>query len=333
MKRRAYESAPLPITLPLDQYLQGTNDQVLVMENENAVNLREFIKLIGVNDDRLKVPLQNGEELNAIPSKMLSLDIDKEKVLRSNIVPDKYKPFILDKLVWNLTNSDYVDKKTLIILDMIATSNWERPIYFSTTISPSEFLNLKEYTQLEGMAYRLLPVKLPGATDGWVDTDIMYNNMMNKFFWRNLNNPKVYYNEWYYSFTSSERLQFDVLAEELIKEEKKDKAKQVLNKALELMPDNAIPYDEAVASYVPLLFKLGEKQKATEIINTMGPRLPKALEYADKINDLRELQSNLIIAQRFSEALREQGNDAEAKKYEELFSKYLEVYKQIRSEY
>jgi len=333
MKRRAYESAPLPITLPLDQYLQGTNDQVLVMENENAVNLREFIKLIGLNDDRLKVPLQNGEELNAIPSKMLSLDIDKEKVLKSNIVPDKYKPFIIDKLVWNLTNADYVDKKTLIILDMIATSNWERPIYFSTTISPSEFLNLKEYTQLEGMAYRLLPVKLPGATDGWVDTDIMYNNMMTKFFWRNLNDPKVYYNEWYYSFTSSERLQFDVLAEELIKEEKKDKAKQVLSKALEIMPDKAIPYDEAVASYVPLLFKLGEKQKATQIINTMGPRLPKALEYADKINDLRELQSNLIIAQRFSEALREQGNDAEAKKYEELFSKYLEVYKKIRSEY
>lgn len=333
MKRRAYESAPLPISMPLDQYLQGTNDRVPVMESDKVLNLKEFIKLVANNDPAVKAETRGGESIVYLPTQNLQLDIDKNKVLSSNIIPDKYKSFVLDKLTWKVTNGEAIDKKSLVILDMIATNNWDRPIYFSTTISPNEFLNLKEYTQLEGMAYRLLPVKVPGSPEGWIDTDIMYNNMMNKFFWRGLDDPEVYYNEWYYSFTSSERLQFYILADELAKEGNKDKAKGALLKSLRLMPDASLPFDESIANYVPLLFKLDEKQKANFIIKTMGPRIEKNLEYAEKLGDIRELQSNLIVAQRFSEALRANGDEKEALKYEKLFDKYLEVFRNLRSDY
>lgn len=65
---------------------------------------------------------------------------------------------------------------------MIVTNNWKRPIYFSTTLSGSNFLNLKDYTQLEGLAHRLMPIKYPNASQGFVYDKVMYDNMMKNFF-------------------------------------------------------------------------------------------------------------------------------------------------------
>jgi hypothetical protein len=331
MQRRAYESAPLPITLPFERYMQGTNDQIPLMDNDKALNLKEFIRLVGSNDPSIKTDTRSGDFITYFPSKKLQLAVDKEKVMQESIVPEKYQPYIIDNLTWNVTTSGYVDKKTLIMLDMVANNNWKRPIYFSTTISPSEFLNLQEYTQLEGMAYRLLPVKLPvPSPQGWVNTDIMYQNMMTKFFWRGLDNPKVYYNDWYYNFTSSEREQFAVLAENLFMEGKKDSAKTVLMHSLKIMPDQGLTYDRPVASYATLLFKLGEDKKAQEIIDIMGPRLEPALKYAAQTGDFRELQNNLIVSQEFSTALRDKGKTEEASKYQTLFEEYLETYRKMR---
>ena len=100
---------------------------------------------------------------------------------------------------------------------------------------------MKEFMQLEGLAYRLMPFKVPGAKDGFVNTDLMYDNMMNKTVWRELNNPKVYYNEFYDTPVVGSRIGFLRLAGQLITEGKKDKAKAVLNKCFEVMPDKSIP--------------------------------------------------------------------------------------------
>jgi hypothetical protein len=330
MKRKSYKSDPLPISLPLEVYLQGTNDQVYLKENPKALNLRSFIKLIGTDDPAVQMKISAKEKINYFPSKKLQLDIDKKRLQDSSFIPENFKPYILDKLAWTITTGEVIDKKTLIMLDMLVTNNWERPIYFATTISPSEFLNLKEFTQLEGMAYRLLPIKVPGSTQGWVNTEIMYKNMMNDFHWRNLDNPNVYYNEWYFSFTTSERLQFFILADQLYKEGKNDKAKAALLQSLKVMPDTSLTFDEAIASYVPLLFSLGEDKKAQEIIDIMGPRIEVALRYAAKYKDMREMQSNLMTLQQFFTALKDQEKNEEAKKYEELFEEYFKIFRGYR---
>jgi hypothetical protein len=330
MMRKAYDSEPLPMSLPMSIYLQGTNDRVPVMKSEQALNLREFIKLAAANSNAVKAETRGGERVLYLASQLLQLDIDKEKLMNNPAIPEKLKPFIQDKMIWKVTNGEGVDKKSLAILDMIATNNWERPIYFSTTVGPSDFLNLKEFTQQEGMTYRLLPVKVPGATQGWINTDIMYENLMKNSFWRNLDRPDVYYNEWYYTFTSSERLHFYTLAQQLVREGQNEKAKEAILFSLKVMPDSSLPYDQSVANYISILYQVGEKQKAEEIINIMAPRLEKSLEYAAKQKEVRDLQDNLIIAQEIYQALREEGKTEEALKYQEMFEKYLEIFNKLR---
>src|SRR5690606_37184422 len=118
-----YESAPLPITMPFDQFLQGTNDQIPLMDNDKALNLKEFIRLAAANDPSVKIDTRSGDVVTYLPSKKLQLSIDKEKVLKSNIIPEKYKPYVLDNLTWTVTTGSSIDKKSLIILDMIASNN------------------------------------------------------------------------------------------------------------------------------------------------------------------------------------------------------------------
>ncbi|HEY8400184.1 MAG TPA: DUF2723 domain-containing protein [Cytophagaceae bacterium] len=327
MKRKAYESQPLPISLEDEHFLQGTNDVVYFLENPKyagGINLPAYIKAIKEKSPVVHTRTGSGDVLPIYPSKTFILPVDKEKVASMNIVPEDLKPLILDKIQWNI-NSNYLDKKSLIILDMLVTNNWERPIYFSTTLSRSDYMNLKEYTQLEGLAFRLLPVKIPNASQGWVNTDIMYENMMNKFYYRELDNPNVYYDENALRFPANYRNQFQTLAAQLYNEGKKDKAKEVLNFCLNKIPDHTIPYDYNIPSFIPVLFKVGEDKKAMEIASLMGTRAKEMLEYykKKKVNfGSLEYQINLSILDQISRALKEQGENEEAAKYEEWLMQY-----------
>ena len=329
MKRQAGKSAPLPISLEMENYRQGVNDQGYFGEDKNTIKLKQFIRLVKENDSRVIRQMESGP-LVFIPSNKLQLDIDKEKVLKHNPIPAKLKDSVLTKLEWSMPGRMML-KKNIIMLDMLVNNNWERPIYFASSVSPNEMMGLSQYMQVEGLAYRLLPVKNGRQ---WYNTDIMYKNMMEKFQWRNTDNPDVYYNEWYYLFTSPERQQFGELAQQLILEGKKDSAAKVLKFSLKVLPDKSIPFDNSVAEYVPILYSLNEKKLADEIINLMGPRLQKSLEYAVKIGDLQELHKNYMIAREFSFALRDQERAKEALQYTDLMQKYEpileEMYQGIR---
>jgi hypothetical protein len=253
MKRRAYDSQPLPISLDFDHFIQGTNDYMYVMDSPKILNLGAFLAAVRQDDPEIKREVEGGNFITVLPSKKLKVPVDKEKVKALNIVSPKYQDFITDDLNWTIS-AQAIEKKDLIILDMISTGKWERPIYFSTTLQGSYFLNLKEYMQLEGLAYRLLPVKVPGATQGWINSDTMYNNMMHKYQWRNMQDPSINYDENYLRFPINARYQFSRLAEQLYSEGKKEKAKEVIFHCLKVMPDESIPYDGAIPTFLPLLF-------------------------------------------------------------------------------
>jgi hypothetical protein len=323
MKRRAYESQPLPISLDYNHFIQGTNDYLYVMESPKFLNLGAFLSAVMHDDPEIKREVEGGSFITVVPSKKLYVPVDKEQVKALHIVSPKYENYITDDLSWTLS-ANAIEKKDLIILDMISTGKWTRPIYFSTTLQNSYFLNMKEYMQLEGLAYRLLPVKVPGAPQGWINSDIMYENMMHKYHWRNLDDPSINYDENYLRFPINARYQFSRLAEQLYSEDKKEKAKEVILHCLKVMPDRSIPYDGAIPTFIPLLFKLGEDKTALDIIGTMSKRAEENVKYYMKEANLNEVHMNLGVLQQLMIALKDAGKDAEAKKTEEVFSKYYE---------
>ena len=330
MKRRTYQSDSLPISLEFDQFNKGKNDIVPFYEVpgvKNGIDLVQYINLIKTNSPAIQVPLTNGDMTSVLPSSVLFLPIDRAAVDKANFVPAGLKPLMKDTLQWTIGKKDLY-KPDLIMLDMIATNNWQRPIYFSSTLASENYLSLKNYMQLEGYAYRLMPVAVPGATDGYVNSDIMYANMTKKTFWREFNNPDVYYDETYKGPpVVSARIAFFRLADQFIREDKPAKAKEVLDYSLRVIPDKSIPYDQISSNYVRFYFGVGDTKKALEIADTMATRADQNLLYNKSGNGrFGSPDADLYILQTIVEACKEAKQTAAANKYDAIFQKHINAF-------
>lgn len=334
MKKKAYNSEPLPITLDYKNYISGTNDQVFIVEDpkyKGGINLTRYVDLVNENAPQVKRLADRGEKYTILPSKTLYFKQDRNELSKSTWIADSVAQLIPERFKWTISKS-MLDKKDLVILDMLANNNWERPVYYSTTLSSSDYMNLKDYTRLEGLAYRLMPFKEPGTNGGWVDTDLMYDNLMNKFFFRETDNPNVYYDENYLRFFVNARSQFHRLAVALYSEGKKEKAKEVISRSLEVMPDKSIPYDLAIPPYVPFLFELEEKEKALEIAKTMGERSIENLAYmqTQKFVQPREIELNLYILDQLQRYLRQYDEKDLAATYQSKLNEYARSLNKFR---
>ena len=134
---------------------------VYLMEDprlKGAVELKKALEF--VKDDNPRTKLDKADNASYIPSKKLFLVVDKAAVIRNKVVEPEDYDKIVDTLKIDLSSKHYITKDELMILDMIANNNWERPIYFAITIGRDKYMNLQDYFQLEGLAYRLVPIKM-----------------------------------------------------------------------------------------------------------------------------------------------------------------------------
>ena len=285
MKRRAYLSQPLPISMGDANYIQGTNDYLPYVPNQQvqSVDLKQFIGLVKENSMLLQAQAQDGSSMISFPTANFYLPIDTMAVKGLGIIPKDRAGQLVPRMEWSM-GKRAIEKKNLVILDMIATNNWKRPIYFSSTVAPQDYMNLQPYFQLEGMAYRLLPLKDPnydprGSDEGFVEKDLLYKRLMQDFSYRGLADASIFYDENNLRFPSNYRDKFARLAQSYLDEGNTAKAKEVADKCLAVMPDKAIPYDYYSPLLVPALVAGGEKAKADELMDTMTRRSEQMLAY------------------------------------------------------
>lgn len=348
MKRQAYESTPLPISLELNDYIQGKNDYIPYVEKpgvKSGVNLKQLMSLIEEESPALMVPTQGGKSVATYPTKTFYIDIDSAKVASMPWVPEREKDRVVRRMTWTI-GKNALYKNDFVVLNILSNIDWSRPVYFSTTLSTSSYLNLKPFLQLEGLAYRLMPIYNAGAADGVVNTPVMYRNMMKNMFWRNLDNPDVYYDENYKRFPLNARKSFYMLASQLINESKvednpmmqamlppivpgksrKELAKEVLEYCFKIMPDKSTRYDVYIPQFIPLLQEIGNNKLADEIASVMHKRAVEDLEYHTKNraqSSSFDMQTNVYILQQLSLAYRKSSNKALADKYDKDFQTYL----------
>ncbi|MBL3654970.1 glycosyltransferase family 117 protein [Fulvivirga sediminis] len=323
--RQVYESEPFPYTLTFENYKQnGLNDYLPYDDmGLKVIDLKQFLKLLKDNDKRLRTKYRSA---NVVPSRTFSLNIDRDKVRKLGIVPEGMDSLLVDKMVFSLKRGkNALEKKDLAILDVIASADWERPIYLNNTSIQQFNIDISQYAIQEGNAYRILPVKNPNPDVDFVDTKTMYDNLMNNFYYRELDNPDVYYNQDYRNFVLNHRTSFNTLAAALINEGKTEKARKALLFSLKTMPDEAIPYDYTATRTIALLFEVGEKDKAVEIAETIGDRAVEMVEYliAENSELGMELQRNLLVLAELQRTLNRTGQGELAQKYEEAYNKAL----------
>lgn len=339
MKRKTYSSAPLPLTLPVKKYYDGINNQIFIIEKtKDPVDISTIIDFVNSDNQATKVQISATEILDIIPSRTIRIPVDKAKVLASGTVrqadADKIVPYIDIKLKGNS-----ILKSQLIVLDILAHNNWDRPVYFITGYH-NDALGLEEYFQLEGLAYRFVPIKSVNKSwleYGRIDTDILYENMMKKFLWRGANSKGVDidYNHKRTLLVVKARLNYARLAKALAGEGKNEKAIEVLNYCMAALPLDKVPYDPYVADLIEGYFTAGATDKAVEMTNAFCDYYYKRLDYFLKqkpfiVNSAEyEIQTAIQYTSRVATACTSNGKtelgDQITKKLESYYGEYIKI--------
>ncbi|MGF7140219.1 glycosyltransferase family 117 protein [Roseimarinus sediminis] len=282
MQRKAYESEPLPISFEYDQYVMGTRDIVYIMEDPRlkgkSIELGKALDFIKDDDPRTKIA--RAENASYLPVRSLYMVVDKEAVIANGVVSPEDYDQIVDTMHIELSGS-YIAKDQLMLLDMLYHNNWKRAMYFAISVGSDKYLSLDKYFRLEGFTYRIVPVLAQGDgfQRGSVDTERMYQNLMNEFKWGNVNAPGVYVDENNRRMLTNTRNNFQRLAEALILEGKTDSAIQVLDRCIEMIPAEKVPYDYFALQVAKTYVDAGAKEKAAILIEDMAGDFGSELEY------------------------------------------------------
>lgn len=338
MQRKAYESEPLPIDFTYDQYAQGKRDVVYIMEDpKNKGRKLELGKALDfIRSDNPATKLTYADDACYLPVRNLYLVVDKEKVIANKVVPPEQYESIVDTMFITLSRS-YITKDELMVLDLL-NNKWERPLYYAVSVGTDKYLSLDKYFRLEGLAYRIVPI-LSTNNDtyekGNIDVDRTYTNMMEKFRWGNLAEPKVYADENIRRMSSNLRNNFHRLAQELVAMGRMDSAIAVLDKSMAVFPTDKIPYDYFTCQMVELYFKAGAKDKALKLLNDMEKVLESELEYFFGFDPkyygsvVDEIRSDLYFMNEFANVAKRFGEADLSKELSDKLNLYLEPFKQM----
>jgi len=297
MKRKAYESEPIPSSLAHDKYKYGTRDYIIKDTiTSDTIPIKEFMNFITSDDPRTKykhILQQNGydisrirsQELNAnyLPTENVRIPVNKETVLANNIVPlrdsTKIVPFIDIRIKGNA-----LIKNRLLMLDIIANNNWERPIYFTGgAFGDDDYIWMKDYLQLDGLCYKLVPIqtKVDRANPfdmGRVDAEKMYQ-LVTKWQWGNSGDTDIYHDVETRKNGITYRGNLARLIEALINVNEVEKAEEIADLAMEKMPVDVFGYYTLLEPYISAYYELNSTSKARQLFIEVSKKYQENLNY------------------------------------------------------
>jgi hypothetical protein len=269
MKRQAYESAPLPIEMDEEKYRQGTRDIVILDPprdtNNPYMDLDQAMES-ALNDEGMR-DYGGGKSYAVLPSNSFRIQADSADLVRYGVLNEEEMKSRLDYIEWTLTDErgnpkSYILKNQFAVLDLLKNNQWERPVYFAVTTGPDSYMGLEEHFRLEGLAYRLVPIRFPKNDNpnmfGGVSEDIMYDNVMNKWHWGGMDNLEdgVYMDENNRRMVTNFRLQMANLGDQLLRDGDANRALDIFEKVLTAMPEENVPLGRVLLSVQSGLLEL-----------------------------------------------------------------------------
>ncbi len=284
MRQKAFDSDPMPLTLDRTKYIEGVREQLPVNNRvDKPVDLKEVVQFAGFDDRKYMVDLSGrGDYMNYLPASKFIIDVDSAEVLANGTVREYYKDRMVSPMIWEYSGED-VFKGDLAIMDLLGTNSWNRPVYFSTTVPSDQYKGLEKYFVQEGLAYRVVPIRIDQPEKGefgMIDPYIMYDNLMNKFTWGNAGDPEVYLDENNRRMFSNFKRIFASLGKDLILKGDTAKAIEVARRGLELVPAEKMPNDFFTIGLAEVLIMAGRKEEGEKLLNEILAYAKTYLEYS-----------------------------------------------------
>lgn len=296
MKRKAYESDPIPSQLTHDLYKYGTNDYIIIEPVvKDTLHVKQFLDFIASNNPKTKYKYileQKGIDLSQVrvqdltssylPTEFLRIPVNKENALKYGIVKAKDADKIVPYIDINITGNALY-KNRLLMLDIVANNDWKRPIYFTGgSFGDDDYIWMKDYLQLDGMCYKLVPIKTTvdraNPFDmGRVDSNLMYEKVK-KWDWGN-SGEDIYHDPETRKNSITYRGNLARLIEQLINEEKLSKAEEIADIAMTNMPVDYFGYYTLLEPYISAYYEVGNKDKAQKLYKNVAKKYQENLTY------------------------------------------------------
>ena len=339
MKTKTYESDPLPISFTHDQYVGDKLDYVAhIPKVETRWDIKDFINFI--KNPKSTVEMQNGQTIHFYPTNKIRIPVDKNLIIQNKVVSAKYNDSIVPYIDLDIsTNALY--KNRLMMLDIVANNNWKRPIYFSGGAFDNEdYIWMKDYLQLEGMVYKLVPVRTKMPKDGGplemgqVDADKMYAKVM-KWDWGNSESKTIYHDPETRRNSITYRTNLSRLMNQLIVEGKNDKAKIIIDLAMTKMPLEYFGYYSLLEPFAGGYYKTGEKVKAQQLLEQLIGKYQENLNYYGKLKSSEQssIATPIIIdIERYRsllQVMKENGDIDFYNKHKITFNTYIKMFERF----
>jgi len=334
MKRASYDAQPIPSSLQHEDYRSGTRDYTPIFEKtKERVDVKQVVQFINSNNANRKIRTSGGLR-NYCPTKKLKLEVNFEKKAKDytynlmknmnsssisdsikmsqkiytdtlkyfkSFIPEEYQNRIVDEIKWQLKGNGLYKNK-LMVLDILANFNWERPIYFATTVGQDNFMGLEKYFQLEGLTYRLVPyiAQSPDRQPGVVHTEKMYQRLTKDFVWGGYNNPDNYFDETNTRMVLNFRNSYSRLAESLMQKQDTVKAIETLDKCISEFSSKVVPFSYYAPFMIDIYLRAQQKEKGTDILVEMIDRYVdeykylKAFKYHSGVNQNERIALQIL---------------------------------------
>jgi hypothetical protein len=350
MKRKAYESDPIPSQLTHDKYKYGSREYVIKNPISNdTISIKEFLNFVESDNPKTKIKYllqRGGDDLSGYPNQYLNsnyfpteyvrIPVNKESVLKNGIVKEKDSSKIVPYIDIKIKDNALY-KNRLLMLDVVANNNWERPIYFTGgSYGDDDYIWMKDYLQLDGMCYKLVPIRTPvdraNPFDmGRVDSELMYD-MVKKWDWGNSGSTEIYHDPETRKNSISYRGNLARLIEQLIREEQLDKAEEIADLAMENMPVDYYGYYTLLEPYIGAYYEVGSKEKAQNLFKQVAKKYQENLVYYSGLkieNQERNFENIYLDIERYKSLIDVLSNyDNEfALSENEIFGNYLELFR------
>ncbi|WP_426062934.1 glycosyltransferase family 117 protein [Flavobacterium sp. DSP2-3-1] len=342
MKTKTYESDPLPISFTHDQYVGDKLDYVAhIPKVETRWDIKDFIDFI--KNPKSTVEMQNGQTIHFYPTNKIRIPVDKNVIMQNKVVSAKYNDSIVPYIDLDISKNALY-KNRLMMLDIVANNNWKRPIYFSGgAFDDEDYIWMKEYLQLEGMVYKLVPIRTIIPKDGGplemgqIDSDKMYEKVM-KWDWGNSESKTIYHDPETRKNSINYRSYLSRLMNQLIIEGKKDKAKIIIDLAMTKMPLEYFGYYSLLEPFAGGYYKIDEKVKARQLLEKLIGKYQENLNYYGKLKSSEQssIATPIIIdIERYRsllQAMKENGDLDFYKKHKITFNTYIKMFERFGRE-
>ena len=299
MKRRAYESSPIPSQMEHENYAFGIRDYIRYENLLDSIrwDIGDFVDWVASDNPRTKYRNlitqaggdtsdypENALETVFYPTNKIRLPVNKENVIESGIVSKEDEDLIVDYIDIDLPES-IITKNQIIMLDILANNDWKRPIYFTGgSYEDSEYIWMKDYLQLDGLVYKLVPIRTPIDRSnpyemGRVDSDLMYD-IVKKWSWGNSESTEIYHDPETRKNSISFRSNLSRLSETLIIEGQYDKAEEIIDLAFEKMPIDFYGYYSLWTPFIEGYYKIDKDLKAQDVVKKIS------LKYSERLNKI-----------------------------------------------